>query len=99
MQVQSLLAQLKGHLSLHHVKPFVLIQVQVQGRPTRQQMRMLRNEEPAAAFAGGHFDGKGARGHPERMAEAVLPVANNMQSTRSWQRRSLSASLACKKVL
>ena len=81
MQVQPLLAELKGHLSLHHVEPLVLIQVQMQGRSTRQQMRMLRNEEPAAGFAGGHFDGKGARGHPEGMAEAVLTVANNMQST------------------
>jgi hypothetical protein len=33
------------------------------------------------------------------MAEAVLTVANNMQSTGSWQRRSLGACLTGKKIL
>jgi hypothetical protein len=99
MQVQPLLAQLKGHLSLHHVEPFVLIQVQVQGRAARPQMRVLHNEQPAAGFIGSHFDGKGTRGHPERMAEAVLTVANNMQSAWSWQRRSLGACLTYKKIM
>jgi hypothetical protein len=33
------------------------------------------------------------------MAEAVLTVANNMQNTRSWQRRSLGACLTGKKIM
>jgi hypothetical protein len=33
------------------------------------------------------------------MAEAVLTVANNMQSTGSWRRRSIGACLAHKKIL
>ncbi|HEY3989263.1 MAG TPA: hypothetical protein VGM02_08200 [Acidobacteriaceae bacterium] len=33
------------------------------------------------------------------MAAAVLTVANNMQNTGSWHRRSLAARLADKKIL
>jgi hypothetical protein len=34
MQMDPLLANLKGHFPFHHVGPFLLVQVQGQGRPT-----------------------------------------------------------------
>ncbi len=89
MQVQSLLAYLKSHLAFHHVEPLVLIEVQVQRRTAGKQMRMLHNEKAAAGFARGDLDGKRARGHPERMPEAVFTIANNVQSSGSWRRRSI----------
>ena len=59
-QVQPLLAYLEDHLPLDNVEPFLLVQVKVQRRPTRQKMCVLHDEEAAGRPAGRHFEENGA---------------------------------------
>ncbi len=56
VQLQPLLAHLKNQLPIHHVEPFLLMQVEVQRRSARQQMCVLHHEEAAGGFAGWHFE-------------------------------------------
>ena len=85
MKVQPLLANLKRHFPFHDVEPFLLIQVQVQRRATRQEMLVLDDEESASRLTGGDFEEERAESQRVRMAEAVLPGANRMQCNR-WRR-------------
>jgi hypothetical protein len=51
-----LLAHLESHLPFHHIEPFLLIQVQVEGRPTWEEVGVLHDEESAVGFTGGHLE-------------------------------------------
>ncbi len=55
MQVDSLLADLEDHFSFHHVEPFLLAQVQMEGWATRKEVRVLYDEQAAGGFTGGHL--------------------------------------------
>ncbi len=56
LQVDPLLAYLESHFAIHHVEPFLLIQVQVQGRPTWEEVRVLHDEQAAGGFIGRHLE-------------------------------------------
>ena len=56
MQVDPLLAYLKDHFAFHYVEPFLLTQVQVEGRATWEEVRVLHDEQAAGGFTGGHLE-------------------------------------------
>ena len=56
MQLQPLIAYLKGHFSLDHVEPFLLFQVEMQGRSAWDGEDFLHDEEAARGLARGHLE-------------------------------------------
>jgi hypothetical protein len=51
MQLEPLLAYLKGHFPLHDVEPFLLIQVQMQRRSPRKVMGLLHDSGEVGPLA------------------------------------------------
>jgi hypothetical protein len=56
MQMDPLLAYLEDHFPFHYIEPFLLIQVQVEGRATWQEVGVLYDEQAAGGFTGGHLE-------------------------------------------
>jgi hypothetical protein len=61
MQVDPLLAYLEDRFAFHHVEPFLLAQVEVEGRATWKEVGVLDDEQAAGGFAGGHLEEDGAK--------------------------------------
>lgn len=55
-QLNPLLTYLEDHFPLHDVEPFLLVEMQVEGRPTRKEMRVLYDEEACGSLAGRHLE-------------------------------------------
>jgi hypothetical protein len=78
VQVQPLFAHLEGHFPLHHIEPFLLVEVHVQVRPARHHMLVFHEEERTAGFAAAHLEEKRAETQGMGMAKAVLCRPNHM---------------------
>jgi len=77
---QAMIADLEAHFAFHHVEPFFLRQVQMQGRSrVGHEIGVLDDEEVTGSVGGDDFEGERTETEGVEMAGAVLAGGDGVQ--------------------
>src|SRR5208282_5611034 len=82
-------ANLKDHLALYHVEPFILVKVEMKRWAPLHQVGVLDNEQTATCVARRHLEQNGAEAAAVSFSKPVLPRADHVNLSRRCGARGL----------